>query len=102
MRFLGNNLIYHSPSRGFSIELGTALAVVTASFLGMPVAGTQCIVGATVAVGLCNGQLRAINWPQVAVCFFAWFLTLPVASLGSGLVYAFITRGPSFTLPPTS
>ena len=68
MRSLGNNITYHSPSRGFSMELGAALSVITASFFALPVSTTQCIVGATVAVGLCNGQLRAINWTQVRGC----------------------------------
>ncbi|CAI5480935.1 unnamed protein product [Closterium sp. Yama58-4] len=101
MRNLGNNITYHSPSRGFCMELGTALAVLTASFLALPVSTTQCIVGATVAVGLCNGKWRAINWGMVAIAGFGWVITLPVAGTASGLLYAVLTRGPSFTLPPS-
>ncbi|CAI6003614.1 unnamed protein product [Closterium sp. NIES-65] len=101
MRNLGNNITYHSPSRGFSMELGAALAVLTASFLALPVSTTQCIVGATVAVGLCNGKWRAINWGMVAIAGFGWVITLPVAGTAAGLLYAVLTRGPSFTLPPS-
>ncbi|CAI7802204.1 unnamed protein product [Closterium sp. NIES-53] len=100
MKSLGNNITYHSPSRGFSMELGAALSVITASFLALPVSTTQCIVGATVAVGLCNGNWRAINWAMVAVSGFGWILTLPLAGTASGLLYAILTRGPSFTMPP--
>ncbi|GJP47291.1 hypothetical protein CLOM_g6511 [Closterium sp. NIES-68] len=100
MRNLGNNITYHSPSRGFSMELGAALAVITASFLALPVSTTQCIVGATVAVGLCNCNWRAINWGMVAIAGFGWVVTLPVAGTAAGLLYALLTRGPSFTLPP--
>ncbi|CAI5534546.1 unnamed protein product [Closterium sp. Naga37s-1] len=100
MRALGNNITYHSPSRGFSMELGSALSVITASFLALPVSTTQCIVGATIAVGLCNGNWRAINWGMVAIAGFGWVLTLPVAALWAGLLYAILTRGPSFTMPP--
>ncbi|GJP47292.1 hypothetical protein CLOM_g6512 [Closterium sp. NIES-68] len=99
MRNLGNNITYHSPSRGFSMELGAALSVITASFLALPVSTTQCIVGATVAVGLCNCNWRAINWGMVAIAGFGWVLTLPVAGIAAGLLYALLTRGPSFTLP---
>ncbi|CAI7766908.1 unnamed protein product [Closterium sp. NIES-53] len=101
MRNLGNNITYHSPSRGFSMELGAALAVLTASFLALPVSTTQCIVGATVAVGLCNGKWRAINWGMVVIAGFGWVITLPVAGTAAGLLYAVLTRGPSFTLPPS-
>ncbi|CAI5523555.1 unnamed protein product [Closterium sp. Naga37s-1] len=86
MRNLGNNITYHSPSRGFSMELGTALAVLTASFLALPVSTTQCIVGATVAVGLCNGKWRAINWGMVAIAGFGWVITLPVAVITASLL----------------
>lgn len=55
MRSLGNRLTLHSPCRGFSMELGACLTVVMATRLALPVSTTQCIVGATVGVGLCNG-----------------------------------------------
>ncbi|KAI8913191.1 phosphate-repressible phosphate permease [Gorgonomyces haynaldii] len=94
MRVLGNNITYHSPSRGFSMELGAALTVITASFLGLPVSTTHCITGATVGVGLCNGELRAINWRVVAWCLFSWIVTLPVAGGIAGGLFLLITRSP--------
>jgi sodium-dependent phosphate transporter len=45
MRNLGNRLTLHSPSRGFSMELGAAVTVVMATRLALPVSTTQCIVG---------------------------------------------------------
>ncbi|KAJ3094125.1 Na+/Pi symporter, partial [Phlyctochytrium bullatum] len=100
MKNLGNNLTYHSPSRGFAMELGAALAVITASFLGLPVSTTQCIVGATVFVGLSQGNLKAINWKMFGISFFGWILTLPIAGGSAGLLYALLTRGPSFSGVP--
>ncbi|CAG8633695.1 17382_t:CDS:1 [Acaulospora morrowiae] len=94
MRSLGNRITYHSPSRGFSMELGAALTVVTASKLGLPISTTHCITGATVGVGLCNGSHKAINWPLVAWCVFSWILTLPVAGTIAGLLFAFAANSP--------
>lgn len=48
MRNLGNRLTLHSPTRGFSMELGSAITVVFATRLELPVSTTQCIIGATV------------------------------------------------------
>ncbi|KAG2223335.1 hypothetical protein INT45_008992 [Circinella minor] len=96
MRALGNNITRLTPSRGFSVELGAALTVLTASQLELPVSSTHCIVGATVGVGLCNGSLRAINWKMLGYTFLGWVCTLPVAGLISGLIYAFCAYGPSF------
>lgn len=61
MRSLGNRLTLHSPSRGFSMELGAALTVVIATRLSLPISTTQCITGATVGVALCSGTIRAVN-----------------------------------------
>jgi phosphate/sulfate permease len=59
MRSLGNRLTYHSPSRGYCMELGAAVAVLTASRMGWPISTTQCITGATLGVGLCARDLGA-------------------------------------------
>eukprot|EP00124_Ichthyophonus_hoferi_P000220 Ihof_evm4s8 gene=Ihof_evmTU4s8 len=53
MRVLGNNITFMSPSRGFSIEFGAMITVLTASYLGLPVSTTNCVIGASTAVGLC-------------------------------------------------
>ncbi|KAJ3069698.1 hypothetical protein HDU98_007253, partial [Podochytrium sp. JEL0797] len=99
---LGNNLTYHSPSRGFCMELGAALSVICASFMALPVSTTQCIVGATIGVGLCNGSVKAINWKMVGWTFASWGFTVPVSAISSGLIYALLTRGPSFTSAPVA
>ncbi|TPX71845.1 hypothetical protein SpCBS45565_g00849 [Spizellomyces sp. 'palustris'] len=96
MKNLGNNITYHSPSRGFSMELGAALTVITASFIGLPVSTTHCITGATAMVGLCSGSWRALNWKVLGWCMFSWILTVPVAGLISGCLFALIANAPKF------
>jgi sodium-dependent phosphate transporter len=96
MRNLGNRITLHSPSCGFWMELGAALTVVMATRLALPVSTTQCIIGATVGVGLCAGDYKAINWRMVAWSYSAWFITLPATALISGLVMAFVINAPSF------
>mmetsp|Transcript_18225 Transcript_18225/g.48405 ORF Transcript_18225/g.48405 Transcript_18225/m.48405 type:complete len:519 (+) Transcript_18225:55-1611(+) len=95
MRALGNQITYHSPSRGFSMEIGATLSVMIASKTGIPVSTTQCITGATLFVGLCNGNLKTLGWKRLAITAFGWVLTLPVAGLISGLVFAFAAYSPS-------
>ncbi|KFH71575.1 hypothetical protein MVEG_01873 [Podila verticillata NRRL 6337] len=86
MATLGNNITYMSPSRGFSVSLGTSLTVLTCSKLGLPVITTHCITGATTAVGLCSGGGRkSVNWRILAQVGSSWILTLPAAGLVSGL-----------------
>ena len=94
MRNLGNRLTLHSPSRGFSMELGSAITVILATRLALPISTTQCITGATVGVGLCSGTLRAINWKMVAWIYAGWIVTLPVAGIIAGCLMAIVINAP--------
>jgi sodium-dependent phosphate transporter len=94
MRNLGNRLTLHSPSRGFSMELGACITVILATRLKLPVSTTQCITGATVGVGLCSGTWRSINWRMVAWIYMGWIITLPVAGIISGCICGIIINAP--------
>lgn len=96
MRNLGNRLTLHSPSRGFSMELGSALTVVMATRLALPISTTQCITGATVGVGLCTGDVKAINWRMVAWIYFGWIITLPVTGIIAGCLMGIIINAPQW------
>lgn len=86
---LSGNITRITPSRGYSIELGTALAVLIASFIGMPISSTHCAVGAVVAVGLLNPSgHHAVQWSLVTRVMLSWVLTLPVAGTLSLCLYS--------------
>ena len=117
------------------MELGSAMTVVMATRLALPVSTTrkltwhtsspflfasknqlsfehsplkssqrrkcantfaECIVGATVGVGLCNGDWRSINWRMVAWCYLGWFITLPVTGIISGCLMGIIINAPQW------
>ncbi len=94
MRNLGNRLTLQSPARGFSMELGAAVTTVFATRLSIPVSTTQCIVGAVVVVGLCNKDIKAVNWRMVTWCYLGWIFTLPCAGLISGILMGIIVNAP--------
>lgn len=72
------------------------MTIVMATRLALPVSTTQCIVGATVGVGLCNGDWRSINWRMVAWCYMGWFITLPVTGIVSGCLMGIIINAPQW------
>lgn len=96
MSSLGNKLILQSPSRGFSIELGATITVVMATQLAIPVSTTQCAVGATVFVGLCNKDWKSVNWRMVAWIYLGWIFTLPIAGIIAGVLNGIILNAPRF------
>jgi sodium-dependent phosphate transporter len=97
MRTLGNRLTLISPSRGFSMELASAVTVLLATRLKLPVSTTQCITGATVGVGLANGDWRCINPILVGWIYLGWIITVPVTATISGCLMAFLLNAPSWS-----
>jgi len=93
MQAIGYELTKLSPSRGFSIELGAALVVLTGSRLEIPLSTTHCQVGATVGVGLTEG-FGNVNWHLFAKVVAGWIFTLVVASLLTAAVFSYAVYSP--------
>ncbi|KAI2642051.1 putative sodium/phosphate symporter [Xylaria nigripes] len=97
MKVMGNKITYHSPSRGTSMELGAAITVLLFSQFKLPVSTSMCITGATIGVGLCNGNIKAINWHRVMLLLTGWILTIPIAGTLGGILMGLFINAPHFT-----
>ncbi|XP_067857184.1 sodium-dependent phosphate transporter 1-like [Heptranchias perlo] len=84
---MGKDLTPITPSSGFSIELASALTVVIASNIGLPVSTTHCKVGSVVAVGWMRAK-KAVDWRLFRNIFMAWFVTVPISGLISAAIMA--------------
>ncbi|KAL0965584.1 hypothetical protein UPYG_G00283230 [Umbra pygmaea] len=88
---MGKDLTPITPSSGFSIELASALTVVVASNIGLPVSTTHCKVGSVVAVGWLRSR-KAVDWRLFRNIFLAWFVTVPISGLISAAIMALFTK----------
>ncbi|WAR17589.1 S20AA-like protein [Mya arenaria] len=86
MKTLGEDLTKITPSSGFCIEVGSALTVLLASNIGIPVSTTHCKVGSIVFVGWFRSR-DGVDWKLFRNIIIAWFVTLPIAG---GLSAAFM------------
>lgn len=94
IKTIGSDLTKITPSRGFCIELMTALTVLLASNVGIPVSTTHCKVGSVVSIGWFRSR-SAVTWSTVRNIAVAWFVTVPVSGLiSAGVMYLllFIAR----------
>jgi sodium-dependent phosphate transporter len=98
MKSLGYKLTMLSPSRGTSAELGASLTSVTASFLGIPVSTTQCIVGAVTAVGLVGGRQAVDLWFLLKICA-SWVGLFFIAVIFSAGFFSFCYYSPGKVFP---
>lgn len=79
---VGTHLAEMSPASGFTAELSSAIVVLLASSLGMPVSSTHILVGAVLGIGLVN---KNANWRLMKPIALAWIVTVPVAAILSGI-----------------
>ena len=87
---MGKELSEITAVRGFSMELGASLSVVTASRLGIPVSTTHCQVGSIVGGALTDGK-KNVDWKIFRGIIAAWFITLPVTATFSAIFYAILS-----------
>ncbi|XP_047236119.1 sodium-dependent phosphate transporter 1-A [Girardinichthys multiradiatus] len=84
---MGKDLTPITPSSGFSIELASAVTVVVASNVGLPISTTHCKVGSVVAVGWLRSR-KSVDWRLFRNIFIAWFVTVPISGLISAAIMA--------------
>lgn len=77
-------------SRGFCIEIGSALTVLVASNIGIPISSTHCKVGSVVAVGRIRSR-ENVDWKLFRNIALAWIITVPVAGGISALTMFIFT-----------
>jgi sodium-dependent phosphate transporter len=58
---------------------------------------TQCIAGASIGVGLANGDWRCINMRLVGWIYFGWVITVPITALISGMLMGLILNAPRWS-----
>ncbi len=83
---MGAKITKLQPVGGFAAETGAALALLTATQLGVPVSTTHAITGAIVGVGATR-RLSAVRWGVAGQIIWAWILTIPCAFTIAAFTY---------------
>ena len=78
-----------NDGQALTANLMTAVLVIFASKLGLPVSTTHVSVGAITGIGLINGSA---NYGVVRGILLSWILTLPVAALLGATFYFLLTH----------
>lgn len=86
IRTLGHKMVKLHPINGFAAETSSAVVILAATQLGIPVSTTHNISAAIMGVGAAR-RLNAIKWTLVERMVWAWLLTIPVCA---GLAYVLV------------
>lgn len=83
---IGSDLAKMTPSRGFSVEIMSAIVMQLGSALGIPLSSTHCKVGSVVGIGFIRGR-NEVDFKLFRSIAAAWVITVPAAGLISAAVY---------------
>ena len=91
VRTMGSRITRLNPMQGFCAEMGGAITLFMATWLGIPVSTTHTITGAIIGVGAAR-KASAVRWNIAASIVIAWVITLPAAALISAFFYVCVTN----------
>lgn len=97
MRALGVKLVTLTPSRGFCIELATALVLSVGSRFGLPLSSTHVQVGGTFTMGLLEGT-GGSNFKLMGKMVLGWIFTLVCAGTVCGALFSQGAYAPSIQM----
>ena len=86
IKTMGSKITKLRPSGGFAAETGAAVAIFTATHLGVPISTTHTITGAIVGVGATR-RLSAVRWGVAGQIVWAWLLTIPASATIGAILY---------------
>jgi inorganic phosphate transporter, PiT family len=89
IRTMGTKITKLTPVGGFAAETGAAVAIFTATSLGVGISTTHTITGAIVGVGATR-RLSAVRWGVAGQIVWAWILTIPASATIGALSYGLV------------
>lgn len=86
VKTMGTKITKLRPMGGFCAETAAAIAIIGASFAGIPVSTTHTIAGAIAGVGATK-RLTAVRWGVAGTIIWAWILTIPISAIFSAFIF---------------
>jgi PiT family inorganic phosphate transporter len=86
IKTMGTKITKLQPVGGFAAETGAAVAILTATQLGVGISTTHTITGAIVGVGATR-RLSAVRWGVAGQIVWAWILTIPASATIGAVTY---------------
>src|SRR5690606_21376541 len=90
IKTMGSKITKLQPMGGFAAETGAAVAIGTATAMGVGISTTHTITGAIVGVGATR-RLSAVRWGVARQIVWAWVLTIPASAAIGAISYWFVS-----------
>jgi len=86
IRTLGGRFYKIRPVHSFAAQMTSAVIILMASWVGLPVSTTQVVSSAIIGVGA-SERFGKVRWGVAQEIVTAWFITIPASALFSAGIY---------------
>ncbi|GIO05284.1 putative low-affinity inorganic phosphate transporter [Brevibacillus reuszeri] len=86
IKTVGGKITKIEPINGATADLTSSSIIFTFTQLGLPVSSTHVISSAIMGVGAAK-RLKSVNWGVAKRIVITWFITLPISTVISALIY---------------
>ena len=86
IKTVGKDFVELQPVHGFCAETSSAVVILSATAMGIPISTTHVITSAILGVGLSQGR-RKVNWLVGIRIVWAWVLTIPASAAAGYFAY---------------
>lgn len=86
IRTLGSKFYKIRPVHSFATQMTSAIVILTASLVGLPVSTTQVVSSAIIGVGA-SERFGKVRWGVAGDILIAWIITIPASALFSAGIY---------------
>ena len=90
IRTLGGKFYKIRPVHSFATQMTSAVVILTASLIGLPVSTTQVVSSAIIGVGA-SERFGKVRWGVAGDILTAWIITIPASALFSAGIYWLIS-----------
>ncbi|MDD4237452.1 MAG: inorganic phosphate transporter [Desulfotomaculaceae bacterium] len=86
IKTVGTKIIKLEPANGFAADLSSAMIIIMATLIKMPVSTTHVISSSIMGVGSAK-HFNSVRWDTAQRMVITWVITLPLTALLAGLLY---------------
>ncbi|WP_424766977.1 anion permease [Paenibacillus sp. sgz302251] len=86
IKTMGTKIFKIEPINGFAADMGSAMVILTATMIHLPVSTTHVITSSILGVGSAK-RFSAVKWGVAGRILIAWVITIPVTVLMAMVTY---------------
>ena len=90
IRTVGGKIFKMHPIHGFAADLNSAVVILSATLLHLPVSTTHVVSGSIMGVGSAQ-RFKAVHWDVARSMVTAWVMTIPCTAVMGAISYLIAT-----------